>query len=176
MLNWYALHSKPHRELQVQRILGERGIEVYLPAVTPTPCRGKSTRAFFPCYLFAHTDLDVVGLWGLHYAPGLRGVIMTGDTPVRVDARVIGLLRERLERTDAVDARGEIMEPGDRVEIRSGPLADWQGVFDQRLSASGRVRVLVQLLQRWTPVEVGAKELRRTGGATLPDSVRAVRN
>ncbi len=42
-----------------------------------------------------------------------------------------------------------------------GTPAGLEAVFDKRLSAAGRVRVLVQLLQRWTVVDVDAMALRK---------------
>ncbi|MBI4672651.1 MAG: hypothetical protein HY741_13415 [Chloroflexi bacterium] len=55
--------------------------------------------------------------------------------------------------------------------ITEGPLAEWAAVFDRRLSAAGRVRVLIQLLQRWTSVEMDAKMLRKTAGLPRRDLV-----
>lgn len=182
MLHWYALHAKPHKEHQVEAILNARGIQVFFPTVPVPPRRGRPAfRAYFPRYLFVHTDLDQVGLWTLHYIPGASGVVMFGGIPARIDDAVIGALKERLVRVQPsnrpgrviVDDRGEIIEPGDRVAVTSGPLADLEAVFDHRLSASGRVRVLVHLLQRWTAVEMDAAALQKTGGLPRRDLVRA---
>jgi transcription antitermination factor NusG len=164
---WHALHTKPHKERQVESFLNRLGVEVYFPTI---PARRRSPsaqpRAFFPNYLFAHTDLDVLGLWTIHYAPGMRGVVMFGGVPARVDEQVIDALRARLARVDVVDTLGEALNPGDRVAITTGPLADLDAVFERRLSPEGRVRILIHLLQRWTPVELEADALRRT--RTLP--------
>jgi transcriptional antiterminator RfaH len=160
---WHAIYTKPHKARQVESFLQGRGIEVYFPTI-PAPKRSRSSRerAFFPSYLFARTDLDAVGLCTVHYAPGMRGVVMFGGVPARVDASVIATLRARLACVDVVDVLGEALNPGDRVVITSGPLADLEAVFDRRLSSDGRVRVLIRLLQRWTPVELEADALRRT--------------
>jgi len=155
-------------------MLTGRGIEVYFPTV-PAPGRlhRSARRAFFPCYLFVQTDLETAGLWPLHYAPGVRGVVMFGGVPARVAGNLIDALRNRLERADVVDVDGKMLEPGDRVFITAGPLAELEGVFDQRLSAAGRVRVLIRLLQRWTVVETDAKMLRKTSGMPRRDLLSA---
>ncbi|MBI5034108.1 MAG: hypothetical protein HZB51_26610 [Chloroflexi bacterium] len=162
MQQWYALYTKPHMERFVETYLDRLRVESYFPVV-PAPRRKNrpSTRAFFPCYLFAHADLPQVGLWTLQYAPGMRGVVMNGDVPARVDDHLIALLRERLARADLVDCRGEILEPGDSVVITSGPFAELNAVFDRRLSAAGRVRILLNWLKRWTPVEIDAAMLQK---------------
>ena len=123
MLCWYALHAKPHKERQVESVLTARGIEVYFPAVPASRRRNRpAERAFFPCYLFAHADLDAVGLWTVHYTPGARGIVMFGGVPARVDDSLIAALRERLAQADVVDAYGKMIEPGDRVVITEGPF------------------------------------------------------
>ncbi len=170
MSHWYALHTKPHKERQVEAFLHGRDIEVFFPTI-PVPRRPHrpSERAFFPGYLFAHTDLDVVGLWSLHYAPGMRGVVMFGGIPAKVDDHIVATLRARLAQVNpasgagqvAIDGDGEILEQGDRVLITSGPLADLDAVFDRRLSAAGRVRVLLRALERWTSVDIEAGALRK---------------
>lgn len=172
---WHALNTKPHKEREVEAFLQDRGIEVYFPTI-PAPRRSRAcqTRAFFPGYLFAHTDLDAIGLWTVHYAPGMRGVVMFGGKPAHVADAVIDILRERLARVDVVDTLGEALQPGDRVLVTQGPLADLEAVFDRKLSPDGRVRILIRLLQRWTPVEIEADALRRTRGVSRRDRVACV--
>lgn len=160
--HWHAIHTKPHKERQVEAFLQGRGIEVYFPTIpAPKHSRARGERAFFPSYLFAHVDLQAVGLWTLHYAPGVRGVVMFGGVPARVDEGIIARLKERLANVDVVDALGDALQPGDRVVITQGPFADFEAVFDKRLSADGRVRVLLEFLRRTTPVEVDARVLRK---------------
>lgn len=181
MQHWYALHAKPHKERQVEAFLSARGIQVYFPTVPAPHRRGRSdSRAFFPRYLFVNTDMDQVGLWTLRYAPGATGVVMFGGVPAQVHDSVIDALKTRLARVDPatssgraiVDERGEIIEPGDRVAVKTGPLAEFQAVFDRRLSAAGRVRVLIHLLRRWTAVELDAETLEKTSGLPRRDLVR----
>ena len=179
MLCWYALHAKPHKERQVESVLTERGIEVYFPTVPASRRRNRpAERAFFPCYLFAHADLDAVGLWTVHYTPGARGIVMFGGVPARVDDSLIAALLERLARADpsspsagqvVVDAYGKMIEPGDRVVITECPFAELEAIFDRRLSPAGRVRVLIHLMQRWTAVEMDADALRKTTGLPRRD-------
>jgi transcription antitermination factor NusG len=48
---------------------------------------------------------------------------------------------------------------GDRVRIKSGPLRDLEAVFDQSLSQANRVRILVDVVGRMTPVELEYSQL-----------------
>jgi transcription antitermination factor NusG len=158
MLHWYALHTKPHKESHVAAFLRERGIEIYYPTM-PAPNCSHRERPFFTSYLFARADLEQTGVWLLHYAPGMRGLVMANGVPAEIHENIIALLRTRLSRIGVVDANGNALAHGDTVRITSGPLTDWQAIFDQRLSAAGRVLVLIQLMQRWTKVEIDAAHL-----------------
>lgn len=167
MLNWYALYTKPHSELQVERALAADGIATYFPSV-PAPRRAgrSSVRPYFPCYLFAQVDLAVVGISHLNWTPGMRHVVGFDDKPAFVDASIVDAIRQRLEKPLALDEQGGMLEHNDRVVITAGPFQDVDAIFDKRLSAAGRVRVLIQLLKRWTPVEMEARALRKEAART----------
>ncbi len=171
MLHWYALFSKPHKERQVESALYERGIEVYLPAIQPPSRKSHRARAFFPRYLFARFDIEQNGINALQYIPGLSSVVMFGGLPARVDEHIIRTLRERLSTETVFQIRGELIKQGDRVKIIKGPFANLEALFDNRLTAAGRVRVLVQLLQRWTAIDIQASYISR-----VPQSLKHSRS
>lgn len=164
MLNWYVLYTKPRSERQVESALAAYGIETYFPVLPAPNRRGRSSeRPYFPCYLFARCDLDVIGLSRLNWTQGMRHVVCFGGVPARVDESVILRIRQHLAQEHALDERGEMLEPGDRVVITAEPFrgVEVEAIFDRRLSAAGRVRVLVRLLERWTALEIEAEALRR---------------
>ncbi len=165
MLNWYALNSKPHSEQTVYDALVARGIEAYLPVWQPPrrTKRARGPRPFFPCYLFAHADLEVVGLSALQYLPGVRRIVFCGDQPARVPPTAIERIRVRLKELEQcfTDAIGEPLSPGDIVTITDGPLAGLDAVFDRRLSSGERVRLLVNFLQRGLPVDIEREFVRK---------------
>ncbi len=161
--HWHVLYTKPRCEQQVQAGLAADQIETYCPTVpVASPRRGRPTvRPFFPCYLFVKVDLQTVGISRLNWTPGVRHLVMFGGIPSQVDEAVIARIQAHLAEPQVMDRCGELLERGDTVLITSGPLKDIEAVFDKRLSTTGRVRVLVQLLKRWTPVDIEADALRR---------------
>jgi hypothetical protein len=52
--------------------------------------------------------------------------------------------------------------------ITAGPLRDAEAIFDAHLSASGRVRVLIEILERQCRAEVSIAQLRRISQAATP--------
>lgn len=162
MLNWYALYTKPHCERQVNAALAADGIETFLPVLPITKRAGRPTeRAFFPCYLFAHADLDVLGVNKFNRTPGMRCLVSFGNSPAPIQEHIVANIRDRLMQPQVLDARGDMLRPGDRVVITNGPFESVDAVFDKRLSPAGRVRVLIRLMQQWAALNLDANSIEK---------------
>jgi transcriptional antiterminator RfaH len=161
MMHWYALYTKPHKERQVDGLLRQRGIETYLPTVRRKYRRRDrpDQMVFFPCYLFARVDFDETRRSDIAWMPGMRRIVGTGDQPAVVPDEIVALVRRRLVGADEVDPDGP--QQGDRVRITSGPLRDLEAVFDQALSSADRVRILLDVMGRMTPVDIDRSEISK---------------
>ena len=159
---WYALHTKPRKEHQVEAILCHREIETYLPL----RCELKKHRLvvtrepLFPRYLFACVDLPAVGISAIVYTPGLTSMVSFCGEPAAVDAGIIDYLKQREQTGSGPEVYGHF-RPGERVIIRTGPCKDLEAIFDSRLSGLGRVRVLLKILGQQTPTEVDENWLEK---------------
>jgi transcriptional antiterminator RfaH len=170
MLGWYALNSKPRSEKYVSEILLSRGIETYLPLWRSPkgPGQAGKARPYFPSYLFARADLDAIGISVLQYLPGVRRLVFCGDQPARVEEAAINEIRRRLAELEnsVMDSAGRRLSQGDRVLITGGPFQGYDAIFDRRLSSGERVRVLIDFLQKRTPLELESLLIqKRTFGA-----------
>lgn len=161
MRRWYALYTKPHKEFQVEGLLQAQGIETYLPTVRRKVRRRDRPRSkvYFPCYLFARIDFDATPRSSIAWMPGIRHIVMSGEQPAVVADEIVNLVRSRLD--GAEESVYGWLRQGDRVRITSGPLRDLEAVFDQPLSAADRVRVLLDVMGRLTPVELDGRHLVR---------------
>jgi len=161
MDRWYALYTKPKKEHQVNTCLRGQGFETYLPTVRrKTPRRDRPERVvYFPCYLFARLDFTMVPRSSIAWMPGVRGIVSAGDQPVVVADEIVALIRSRLEGIEMVGSMD--LRPGDRVRITSGPLQDLEAVFEQPMSAANRVRILLDVMGRMTPVEIDRAQIVR---------------
>lgn len=161
MREWYVLRSKPRRERMAGSLLERAGVEVYVPLVEDEGARGEPARfeVYFPSYLFAKLDPMRGELRLANYTAGVLHVVGFGEQPTPVPAGLVEEIRGRLvgerERRVVGFARGE------RVVISGGPLYDVEAIFDRALTARGRVRVLIGMLERECPVELEARLLRR---------------
>ena len=168
MLSWYALYTKPRMENQVNAMLEHRGIPTYLPLIHLRR-RGATTQRvaqpFFPCYLFAQIDFEIVSASSVSWMQGLRRVVSFCGEPVAVDEDIITAVRDRLGTMESRRHGGDVrFRPGDRVRIRDGILKDMEAIFDESLSASGRVRILLNILSRQTACEIEAEDLEKLPG------------
>lgn len=124
-------------------------MEIFLPMIRVNPVnpRASRERAYFPNYLFACVDLDVIGLSALQWTPGLRRLVQFGDEPASVPQNLIIELKRQLNEIRA--AGGQVFEglkEGDSIRVTSGPFEGYRGVFEERLSGADRVRILLELI------------------------------
>ncbi len=163
MKRWYALYTKPKMEHQVSTLLDKKGIHTYLPLMEVLDKKGHTwvRQPFFPCYLFAQADLDVVGRGALAWTPGLRRLVGFGGEPAVVGDDIIAVLQKRLEAKRGRRLLDERFRPGERVVIKTEPFQGLEAVFAEALSASGRVRVLLNYLGRQMSCEVNIEALEK---------------
>lgn len=160
---WYVLHSKPNKEELLWEQLTLRNVEVFYPRIRVHPVnpRARQVRAYFPGYLFVHMDFEQISPVTLQWMPGGTGFVSFDHEPSIVPDGLIPLLRKRVEEIDLLD--GEIsdgLQPGDLVQIRSGPFAGYEAIFDARLPGSERVRILLKMLQgQSAKMEISASQL-----------------
>ncbi len=147
---WYALRSKPNKEEALWREATARGFEVFFPQIRVQPVnpRARKIKAYFPGYMFIQVDLPKVGYSSVSWMPYSVGLVSFGDEPAAVPEGLVIAIRRRLEQLNA--AGGEVLEGlkrGDGVVIQDGPFAGYAAIFDERVSGSERVRVLLQLIK-----------------------------
>jgi transcriptional antiterminator RfaH len=167
-LNWYALRSKPNREVALWLEAEARGFEVYLPRtrVRPVNPRARIVKPWFPGYMFIHTDVKATGFSALAWLPYSIGIVCCGGEAAPIpDALIEGIRRRVEEFNDAPAQPFDGLQRGDAVDIVAGPFAGYAALFDGRLSGSDRVRVLLSALNRYSkqqmPLDLPGGYIRR---------------
>lgn len=161
---WYAVFSKPRKELQVDSYLRNHGVKTFFPTyrVKPVNPRSSTTRAFFPRYLFVYADLSETGMSALQWVPGAVGLVQFDGEPAPIPDYFIDELRKRIA---AVEAAGGLnldgLRKGDQVKITSGPFAGYDALFDMRLTGEERVQVLLHWLGREVKVKVDMNAIEK---------------
>jgi len=158
MESWYVVKTKPNREFMVRDQLVTRGIETYLPLWKPVQLSNvnKKLRPYFPCYLFVNLDLQQTSMSSVAYLPGVNYLITCDDQPVRVEQSVIHAISARLQMLEntVTDRNGKPLLHGDKVIITTGVFDGYEAIFDKHLSSGDRVRLLINFLQKRTPLTI----------------------
>lgn len=158
---WYVLQTKRHRERIAQRYLEEIGVSSYLPRILqwPRPAVGSAVVPMFPGYVFVHATLSE-DFTRIIWTPGVKAFVSFGGAPAEVDASIIEFLCSRQGPDGLVHCASPIHE-GSEIRIIAGPFRGLTAVVEQRLPARERVRVLMDLLQRPTRVELPERWIAR---------------
>jgi transcriptional antiterminator RfaH len=157
---WYALRSKPRKELTLWRQLLSRHVENFFPAIRVNPVNPRSSHVqpYFPGYMFVQADLEQEGQSKFNFMPYAIGLVSFGGEPAKVPADFILALRKRI--AEIAEAGGELfydMNKGDPVWITGGPFDGYRAIFDARISGEDRVRVLLEMLSdQLVPLEMNA--------------------
>ncbi len=150
MDHWHIAHTKRFKERHVAAQLHQRGVEVYLALVAISPANPRAAReqAFFPGYLFVRSS-EPAGLpAGVRWASGCRGFVEFGGELAAVADSFVDELHQRLQQTQAIYA----MAFGCRVDqtagpIPRGPFAGYEALFNPKLPAVQRSRLLLACIQ-----------------------------
>jgi transcription antitermination factor NusG len=159
--HWAVLRTQPRREPVAARSISARRVESYLPWL-PGPRASDSAHPLFPGYLFARVATDSDDLLRIRSAPGVAYVLPRDSTPVLLPDLFIESIQAR-ERALGIDSRTRKFHRGDRVVVVSGPFKWIEGLFDRSLSATGRVRILLNLVHGSVGVQMEAAELKLAG-------------
>jgi len=147
---WYVVRTKTRKEDYAVQQLEQRGVAVFLPRILEIG--REEIAALFPGYLFVHIAL-LEQYYRVVWTPGVRSFVAFGATPTPVQDSVIAFIA-------ASGDEGGIIRPaapfksGDRVQIRSGPLAGLVAVVQRPCSERGRVQILLDFLRQGATVEL----------------------
>lgn len=165
---WYAVHTKPKQEQRADSNLRAWSIETFAPRFKERRCNqynGRPTyliKPLFPGYVFARFRASDL-LHKICFTRGVDKVVSFGGVPAPVDDRIITILQQRREE-DGFIKMGEECDPGDRVVIVAGPLKDFTGIFQHKLTEGERVAVLLTSINYQASVVVEKDSIRKQSG------------
>jgi transcriptional antiterminator RfaH len=160
-MDWYVARTKPGKEQRAATGLAQLQVDVYLPILRKDKPRAgrRGWEPLFPGYLFASFDPTSNRWRAARSAPNVAYFLGQEGHPSPLPDDFIPALKAHTERTNG--GRGlSCFSAGQRVIITHGPFEYMEAVFDRRLSASGRSRVLLQLLHRLVPLDLPTEHLK----------------
>lgn len=169
---WYVLHSQTGHENRVKNNLEQRiqslGVEDKIfEIIVPTRevvviKKGKKTKQkekVFPGYIFVRMDLNDQSWLVVRTTEGVTGFIGAGTKPTPIsDKEVSAIMRFVEQEQPKFKAKFSI---GEAVKITEGPFADFLGSVEEIDEEKGKIRVLVSIFDRETPVELDFLQVKK---------------
>ena len=158
---WFAVYTKPQKEEYAELNLRLRPVDTFFPKLfLPRAAkRKKQVVPLFPNYLFVHCQIISEEYGNIVWCPGVKRLLSFNGIPAVVEDSVVEFLLG-LTGTDGVIAARCNVEVGQRVSIEGGPFDGLLGIIQEPPNARGRVKVLLQLLNRETNVDVPVKFIK----------------
>ncbi len=170
--NWYAIHTYSGYEDNVARNLTQRveslGFEdkifnVLVPKEKKIKIKSGKREVIeekiYPGYVLVEMIVDDDSWYVVRNTPNVTGFIGAGTIPSPLSAEEIDTLMKRMgveEPKYKID-----VAPGDRVKITDGPFKDFDGKVAEIDMEKGRVKVLVTIFGRETPVELDFLQIKK---------------
>ncbi|MFH1131788.1 MAG: transcription termination/antitermination protein NusG [Pseudomonadota bacterium] len=171
---WYAVHTYSGHENKARLALLERirnaGMterfgEVLIPTESVVEMvKGKkrtTTRKFYPGYMFVQMDMDDETFHLVKNTPKITG-FLGGTKPVPVkDTEIAGINKQMSEGAIKPKPR-VVFEEGEPVRVTGGPFSNFSGIVEEVRPEKQKVRVLVSIFGRATPVEVDFSQVEKS--------------
>jgi transcriptional antiterminator NusG len=166
-LKWYIIHVYSGFETKVitaleERIASSRHPEKFDKLLLPTEevvelVKGKrktSSRKFYPGYILARMVLDDETWHIVNNTPKVTGFLGGRENPTPIPDREAEQILKRMEAGKLQPKPKYYFEPGDEVRVIDGPFNGFAGNVDEVNPEKGKVKVLVSIFGRATPVEL----------------------
>ncbi len=173
---WYIVHTYSGYEQRVKVTLEERikrynledrfgGIIVPIEKVVEVVGgkRRTASRKVYPGYILVNMELDNETWHLVHNTPRVTGFVGGKNTPVPLSDAEADKIIKQMEELSQKPVPKYKFEKGDEVVVTEGPFANFHGVIDEVRPEKGKVRVMVSIFGRATPVELEFAHVSKAG-------------
>jgi len=170
--NWYVVHTYSGFEEKVKLAIEEKarlkGIEerigrILIPSEKIVEIRGKkkkeSDRKFYPGYMLVEMELDDETWYLIKNTLRVTGFV-GGTKPVPIPQEEVDVIIQQLEKGPAPVVKTRF-EKGENVRITDGPFTNFVGYIDDVDMDHGRLKVMVSIFGRQTPVELSFSQTEK---------------
>ncbi len=170
--NWYAIHTYAGYENAVMRNLKQRieslGMEdrifnVLVPTEKKIKVKGgkrvEDEEKIYPGYILVDMIVTDDSWYVVRNTPRVTGFVGSGVYPVPLEKKEVEVLFGRMN--SGTTKHNIDLDIGDAVIISDGPFKDLEGKVGEVDSERGKVKVLVSMFGRETPVELDFLQIKK---------------
>ncbi len=171
--NWYVVHTYSGFEEKVKQSIEEKGRQqgleerigrILIPTERVIEIKGKkkkeSDRKFYPGYILVEIELDDETWYLVKNVPRVTGFV-GGTKPVPLPLEEVEVILQQIERGPVPTVKSQF-EKGENVKITDGPFTSFVGFVDEVDPDHGRLRVMVSIFGRQTPVELSFSQVEKS--------------
>ena len=170
--SWFVVHTYSGYEERVKKNLEQRikymdsGGEIS-DVVIPTEVeievkdgqRRNVNKKILPGYILVQMELSDQSWNIVRNTPGVTGFVGSGNKPTPLEE---GEVNQILKQMEAEAPRVRVgFRKGQSVRVTNGPFIDFVGVVDEINTEKGKVKVLLSLFGRETPVELDLLQVEK---------------
>lgn len=169
---WYAIHTYAGYENAVERNLKQRveslGLtdkifDVVVPTETKIKIKGgkrvEEEEKVYPGYVLVKMIVDDNSWYAVRNTPRVTGFVGSGVQPVPLEQKEVDALMKRMD-SDTVKHTIDFAID-DAVMVTDGPFKELEGKIGEIDEERGKVKVLVPMFGRETPVELDFLQVKR---------------
>jgi transcription termination/antitermination protein NusG len=171
--NWYAIHTYSGYEDAVARNLKQRVeslgyedkiFEVLVPKEKKIKIKNGRRQVIeekiYPGYVLVEMIVTDDSWYIVRNTPRVTGFVGSGVTPTPLSGDEIDILFKRM-RAEKEPKYTIDVSAGDTVRITDGPFKDYEGKVSEVDAARGKIKVLVSIFGRETPVELDFLQIKK---------------
>lgn len=162
---WFVVHTASGHEVRVMETLRQRIetmnlknniFEMLVPTQDKIVIRGgkkvQVKEKIFPGYLLVKMILDDATWLAVRTTAGITGFVGTGNKPTPLSEKEVETI-QKFVSSPAPRFKTKFVS-GEAVKITDGPFSDFLGTIHEIDEEKGKVKVLVSIFGRETPVEL----------------------
>ncbi|MDY6821843.1 MAG: transcription termination/antitermination protein NusG [Deferribacterota bacterium] len=171
--NWYVVHTYSGFEKKVKQLIEEKVKnlgkekeidEILIPTEDVVELRkGKkivSKKKTFPGYILVHMEMTTENWQLIKNTPRVTGFV-GGTNPVAIPENDVKAMVD-LAKSQAPRMAIKFIA-GDKIEVIDGPFQGFTGIVDEVNPEKEKVKVVVSIFGRQTPIELDYYQINRIG-------------
>ena len=172
---WYVVHTLTGKEYTAKKAL-EKKLEnepdkkkfistVLIPTEKVAEVReGEkriTERKFFPGYILIEMELNDISWYLVKNTPGVQGFVGPRTMPVSLAEEEVKEILDQTKEAKEKPVPKVVFEQGEAVRIKEGPFKNFTGVIEDTNLEKGKIKVMISIFGRPTPVELEAWQIEK---------------
>jgi transcriptional antiterminator NusG len=172
---WYVVHTYSGYEQKAKTALEERidslgkkdcFSEILVPSESVVEMKKgvkkTTSRRFFPGYILVKMELNDDTWHLVKNTPKVTGFVGSGKSPAAVPEEEVMRITKQIDEGTLRPKPKVEFEKGESVRVVDGPFASFNGIVEEVNPEKGKLKVLVSIFGRSTPIELDFMQVERT--------------